>query len=65
MIIIHPCNCGGIPYLSPYAYDSRQAWTDEMYIVRCYRCGNVGMLEYTEDDAINEWNLKNTKYVAG
>lgn len=55
---INPCNCGGLPYMSPYI--DRQY--DELYIVRCMLCGSCGSLEWTDDEALEEWNKRNTKY---
>ena len=63
MDTMNPCDCGGLPYMTPYV-DDRSHFND-MYIVRCMVCGNVGSLEYTEDDALHEWNTKNRKYIAG
>lgn len=48
--------------MSPYYNEARKEYED-MYIVRCMHCGNVGMLEYTEDEALEEWNRRNTKYI--
>ena len=62
MNVMNPCDCGGLPYVSPYV-DQRSYYND-MYVVRCMLCGDVGMLEYTEDDALSEWNTKMKKYIA-
>ena len=63
MMNINPCSCGGLPFVSPYfaPYDTYEE--NEMFLVRCMVCGNVGGIEYTEDDAIIKWNEKN--YIAG
>ena len=56
MTTINPCKCGGLPYIAPYDDN----FTDGgLYIVRCMMCPNVGTLEYTDDEAIEEWNKKN------
>ena len=47
--------------MSPY-YNEHRGYDEGMYLVRCMLCGNVGMLEYTEDDALAEWNKRNTIY---
>ncbi len=61
MKVMNPCDCGGLPYIAPYP----DRLYDELYIVRCMLCGDVGMLEYTEDDALSEWNTKMKKHIAG
>lgn len=61
---MNPCNCGGLPYIAPYYNEARREYED-MYIVRCMQCGDVGMLEYTEDDALDDWNNRMKNYIAG
>jgi len=57
MCIINPCDCGGLPYISPYQIDD-----NELYLVRCMLCGNVGKIEYTQTEAVEKWNEMNYSY---
>ena len=61
MKIINPCTCGGLPFISPYEEKKDTPWSNDMYIVRCQLCGNVGGLEYSEDEAVDVWNIRNEK----
>ena len=54
-MIINPCNCGGLPY--PCDYIDKY---ETLYTIRCMKCGNVGLLEPTESDALIKWNQNNS-----
>lgn len=66
MTTLNPCNkdkCGGIPYVSPYFDEERGVCIDDgMYTVRCYACGTIVSIEYSEEEAIEMWNLRNQGY---
>jgi len=57
-MIIHPCDCGGLPYvgLINRGYDT-------YYAVYCMLCGEVSSVEWTDDEAIENWNSVNTLYL--
>ena len=59
MIVINPCKCNGLPYVAPFYAPADIYQEDKMYIVRCMLCGNVGALEYTDNNAILKWNIQN------
>ena len=64
MLEINPCNCGGIPYVAPYYASDDVHQEDCLFIVRCLQCINVGMLECTQENAVDVWNEANKSYIA-
>ena len=59
MLTISECKCNGLPYVAPYYIPTDIYKEDKLHIVRCMRCGNVGTIELTEDNAILKWNEQN------
>ena len=56
MIIINPCNCGGIPFIAQH-YDL--VYDEMLYFVICYKCKKNSNFECSEDSAILQWNNEN------
>ena len=54
------CKCGGRAVLVPVERqeDDEGKYTFDMFYVECVNCGNSTDCEYTEEDAMNEWNRR-------
>ena len=61
-MIMNPCDCGGLPFCHSVIVDGLYG-EDVFYTVRCMKCGNVAVYQWTEDEALANWNENNTVYV--
>lgn len=52
-MIMLPCHCGGLPYIGQIPYRD-----DLNYAVYCMVCGENGGVEWSDNEAISEWNKK-------
>lgn len=48
---MEPCNCGGLPYVGQLI----RQW-ETLFGVYCMLCGNCVSIDWTEDEAIENWN---------
>lgn len=56
---IKRCECGGIADIHTWEIeeDDEGQYTFDMYYVECDECHKrISILQFTEDDAINQWN---------
>ncbi len=58
--IKHCCKCGGRAVLVTVERqeDDEGKYTFDMFYIECVNCGNSTDCEYTEEDAMNEWNRR-------